>query len=33
MTDGRGVPFDAVMQGCLSQLLPEVLRYAAINVP
>jgi beta-lactamase regulating signal transducer with metallopeptidase domain len=33
MTDGRSVPFDPVMQGWLSQLLPEVLREAAINVP
>ncbi|HMH86407.1 MAG TPA: M56 family metallopeptidase [Gemmatimonadaceae bacterium] len=33
MTDGRSVPFDAAMQGWLSQLLPEVLREAAINVP
>ena len=33
MTDGRRVPFDAAMQGWLSQLLPEVLREAAINVP
>src|SRR6267378_144778 len=33
MTDGRSVPFDAVMQSWLSQLLPEVLREAAINVP
>jgi hypothetical protein len=33
MTDGRSVPFDAAMQSWLSQLLPEVLREAAINVP
>ena len=33
MTDGRSVPFDAVMQSWLAQLLPEVLREAAINVP
>jgi beta-lactamase regulating signal transducer with metallopeptidase domain len=33
MTDGRSVPFDATMQSWLSQLLPEVLREAAINVP
>jgi hypothetical protein len=33
MTDGRSVPFDAGMQSWLSQLLPQVLREAAINVP
>jgi hypothetical protein len=33
MVDGRTAPFDAAMQNWLSQLLPQVLREAAINVP
>jgi beta-lactamase regulating signal transducer with metallopeptidase domain len=33
MADGRTVPFDAPMVAWLGQLLPQVLREAAINVP
>jgi beta-lactamase regulating signal transducer with metallopeptidase domain len=33
LVDGRTVPFDGAMQAWLAQLLPEVLREAAINVP
>ncbi len=33
MIDGHTAPFDAAMQSWLAQLLPEVLREAAINVP
>jgi hypothetical protein len=33
MIDGRAAPFYAAMQSWLAQLLPQVLREAAINVP
>jgi beta-lactamase regulating signal transducer with metallopeptidase domain len=33
MADGRTVPFDAPMVNWLAELLPKVLREAAINVP
>jgi beta-lactamase regulating signal transducer with metallopeptidase domain len=33
LVDGRTAPFDGAMQAWLAQLLPEVLREAAINVP